>query len=117
MRRILLAALMLAAMFSIAQAPRVTAQILLVDNTYFVTELQPGKERIGVALSKGTDTQNWVHIKSDTKINLRKWSGKSFTDHAVNPARLFTHLKYGSKMRVYGGRAMDGSVVAKKIWL
>ena len=96
----------------------VSAQLVLVDNEYYVTEMRPGKGEFGVALSRGQYTQNWVHVKFDTKIAHRRWlgQGKGFVDETVSPDRLFSMLKLGSKVRVNGGRNFDGSVTAKRIW-
>lgn len=98
--------------------PPASAQLVLVDNEYYVTEMRPGKGEFGVALSRGQYTQNWVHVKLDTKIAHRRWlgAGKGFIDESVSPERLFSLLKLGSKVRVNGGRNFDGSVTAKRIW-
>ncbi|NDD27452.1 MAG: hypothetical protein EB084_04215 [Proteobacteria bacterium] len=110
--------LAIAFMVLIVSSAPATAQLVLVDNEYYVTEMRPGKGEFGVALSKGQYTQNWVRLKLDTKIAHRRWlgQGKGFVDETVSPERLFSMLKIGSKVRVNGGRNFDGSVNAKRIW-
>jgi hypothetical protein len=94
------------------------AQVVLVDNQYYVTELRPGKNEFGVALKKGEYTKNWVHVKSDTRISMRRWlgQGRGFKDQVIPADRLFNVLRLGMKVRVAGGRNWDGSTNAKQIW-
>lgn len=101
----------------VVNAQRASAQLLLVTGEYYVTELRPNKYQIGIALNKGDDTRNWVNVKDDTKINLRKWHGGGFTDVQINRDQLFRVLHPGSKFKVTGGRDWDQTIVAKKIWI
>lgn len=94
----------------------VAAQMVLVDNTYYVTELRPGKMEFGVALHRGEYTKNWVHVRQSTRIVMRKWRGHAFRDYVISSDRLWNVLRLGMKVRVAGGRNWDGSTNAKQIW-
>jgi len=97
-------------------ASQADAQLLLVTGEYYVTELRPNRNQIGIALSKGDDTRNWVNVRGDTKIIRRKWTGHAFVDQALNSDQLFAVLHPGMKFKVSGGRDWDQTIVAKKIW-
>lgn len=94
------------------------AQMVLVDSSYYVTEMKPGKMEFGVALKRGEFTRNWVHVKSDTRINRRIWlgGGRGFRDNSISRDHLWTVLRLGMRVHVEGGRAWDGSVSARRIW-
>lgn len=118
MRTPRLTALLLAAITLFVIAAPTSAQMILVDNEYYVTELRPNKSEFGVALDKGEYTKNWVHVRRDTKISMRRrlGEGKGFVDEVIPPDRLWSVLRLGTKVRVSGGRNWDGSVSAKQIW-
>lgn len=114
LHRVLLLALAIAALSVPAYA-----QLVTVDDEFYVTDLRAAKHEIGVAGNKGADTRNWIHVRSECTINLRQWlgNGRGFRDQRISRERLFQLLKQGSKIKVHGGRAWDQSIVAKKIWL
>ena len=115
----LLAALLLAVpatALTLARPTPVSAQLVVVNKDYVVTELRPGKMQIGVAETKGADTRNWVCLKSTTRVNMRTWDGHRFIDKRIPPADVFRYLHPGRRFKVEGGRDWDQTVVAKKIW-
>jgi hypothetical protein len=118
MRAPLTIALMTLALFVSLGARPLSAQMVLVDNEYYVTEMRPGKNEFGVALKKGEYTKNWVHVRNDTRISHRVWlgQGRGFQDRIISPSRLWSVLRLGMKVRVAGGRNWDGSCNAKQIW-
>ena len=115
--RLFVLAAVLAAAFVSYTVPS-SAQIVLVDNDYWVTEMRPGKMEFGVTLKRGEYTKNWVHVKSDTRISKRRWlgQGRGFVDDRISQDRLWNFLRLGMKVHVAGGRDWDGSVSAKRIW-
>lgn len=116
--RLLFCLLILVAAAAFGTAPS-SAQLVLVDNQYYVTELRPGKDVFGVALHRGEYTKNWVHVRYDTKVSVRHWLSRArgFRDQIISPRSIFNYLRLGSRIRVQGGRDWDGSVVARRIWI
>jgi hypothetical protein len=92
------------------------AQLIVVKKDYYVTELLPGKMKLGIAEEKGKETRNWVCIKDTTKVNMREWDGHAFRDKRIAPVDIYKHLKIGQRFQVEGGRDWDQTIVAKKIW-
>lgn len=96
------------------------AQMLLVTGDYRVTDVDQSEQRIGIALREDdpNERQNWVYIRPDTKINVRRsLSGGAFRDDLVTFQEAWSVIRKGSKLRVHGGRDWDGTIVAKKIWM
>lgn len=112
MKRFTLALILMLAAFGVAHA-----QLVLVTAEYYVTEVKQDDSRVGVALHRGDDTRNWVHVKFDTKINQRTWHDGGFTDAIIPPEQFWRVVKPGMRFKVSGGRAWDQSIVAKKIWI
>jgi len=86
-----------------------TAQLLVVDEELYVTELRPDKMKIGTSAAKMSDTRGWVKIEGATRVYRR--NGK-----AVSQAFMWKNLKRGMKIKVHGGGDWDTNVVAKKLW-
>lgn len=105
-RRIILALLILMALLP---AVPTSAQLIVVDQELYVTELRPDKMKIGTSAAKISETRGWVKLEGDTKIFRR--NGKP-----VSQAFMWKNLKRGMKIKVHGGGDWDTNVVARKIW-
>ncbi len=111
-------ALALAAL--VVWAGRAQAQILMVTGEYRVTDVDRPEQRIGIALRADDPNrrQNWVHVRSDTRIVRRVWlQGGAFRDEVMTWNGFFDYVHKGTLLKVHGGRNWDGSITAKKIWL
>ncbi len=119
MQRVLALCLVLAAWCTLATAsPPARAQILLVTSDYRVVDLDPDKNRIGVALieSKPNVRQNWVYVRLETEVVKRHQKDGWIRDEILKPEELWTSLQKGDVIRVQGGRGWDGSITARSIW-
>jgi len=99
---------------------RAQAQLLMVTGEYRVTDVDRSGQRLGVALRADDPDrrQNWVNVRSDTKIVRRIWlKGGAFRDEVMTWNGFFDHVRKGTQLKVHGGRGRDGTITAKKIWL
>ncbi len=112
--------LALALLILASLAGRAQAQILMVTGEYRVTDVDRSGQRLGVALRADDPDrrQNWVNVRSDTKIVRRVWlKGGAFRDEVMTWNGFFDHVRKGTQLKVHGGRGWDGTITAKKIWL
>ena len=116
MRKLLLT---LTALLVTVAAPT-NAQLLTVTGEYRITEVDRGGQRIGVAFRKDNPkrTQNWVYIRPDTRVNLRRSLGRGvFRDEVLNYENSWNEFRVGRPIKLHGGRGWDGTISAKKIWM
>ncbi len=103
-----LAALMFLAAATLSAIPA-QAQLFVIDEELYVTEVRPDHNKIGTSAGKTGSTRGWIKIEGRTKIYRR--NGK-----AVSQATMWKSLKRGMKIKIHGGGDWDTNVVAKKIW-
>lgn len=83
------------------------AQLVTVDERYYVTEVRPDKHKIGVSAGPDGKTRTWVVIDGRTRVSRGGYVVSSNAVYKIRP---------GTRIRVQGGRDFDQSVVARKIW-
>ena len=96
------------------------AQLLTVTGDYRITDVDKANQRVGIAIREDDPNrrQNWLYIRPDTHINVRRQVGRgAFRDEQVSWEGAWSVLKKGRKIRIHGGRDWDGTIVAKKIWM
>ncbi|MGM9999657.1 MAG: hypothetical protein ACI38Q_09770 [Candidatus Bruticola sp.] len=108
-------AIVLAAL--LATAPQAQAQLILASGTYRITELDQGKERIGIAQldANPTVTQNWVYLRLKTKVTKRFSQNGWLRDENIPVSEIFSVIEKGDIIKVEGGRDWNGSITAKDI--
>jgi hypothetical protein len=92
------------------------AQLWVMDQHYFVTELRPSKSEIGVSHDNDGVADRWVHIDKNTQIAMNVYSGAYRKTVMISPDQLWSKLQPGMRVKVHGGRRWDGNVHADKIW-
>ncbi len=88
------------------------AQMLVLTEDLWVTEVRHDKNKIGTTNKKGTPTRSWVDVEGKTRV-FRKVGGKQVP---VSQGEMWRTLKKGARIRVHGGGDWDMHIVAKKIW-
>ncbi|MGM9992597.1 MAG: hypothetical protein ACI376_07125 [Candidatus Bruticola sp.] len=108
-------AILLAAL--LAASPKAQAQLILASGTYRITELDQGKERIGIAQldANPTVTQNWVYLRLKTKVTKRFSQNGWLRDESIPVSEIFSVIEKGDIIKVEGGRDWNGSITAKDI--
>lgn len=95
------------------------AQILWVTGDYKVVCLDTERHRIGISLaSEPTNTrQNWCYLNLDSQMLVKVYDEDGWAKEIAVPSyQILERLKAGDYIRINGGRAMDLSITAKKIW-
>ncbi len=89
------------------------AQLVTVTDKYRVVEVQPDRQRIGIADLDADPKvrQNWVNVEHDTKT-YRKVNGE---DQEMDKTDLIDSLKPGDIIFVHGGRKWSGKISAKVV--
>lgn len=116
--RLLPMILLLVSMGFLVHAIPAQAQLVTVNEEYYVTELRMDKNKIGVAVGRTRETRNWVRVDGNTRVARRVWVTKhSYRDEVIAQPAMWKLLKPGKRIKVQGGRDWDQTVVARKIWL
>lgn len=96
------------------------AQLLWVTGNYRVVALDQHKHRIGVNLvdaPQDARRQNWAYLDLNTKLFVKTYDAEGWAKEVEVPAsEILGTLKIGDKVLINGGRGMDLSIAAKKIW-
>ena len=92
------------------------AQIVLVDNRYYVTEVRPDHNRIGISEGRDFRTRTWVDVEPRTRISTSLHRGRYLREINLSRREMFDRLKPGMRIHVNGGRDWDQHIVAKRIW-
>ena len=98
------------------------AQLVVVEDTFRIVEVDHTQNRIGIAKPDADPNvrQNWLYIEPDTKAATRHYSGGYFRDRVYTGTETIVDLAEmheGQLFKVNGGRDWDGSIDASKIWL
>lgn len=83
------------------------AQLVTVDERYYVTEVRRDQHKIGVSSGPDGKTRTWVVIDQRTRVSRNGYVVSRNAVYGIRP---------GTRIRVQGGRDFDQSVAAKKIW-
>lgn len=94
------------------------AQLVRVRNDYYVTELRPAKNMIGIARTNSGRTQNWVEVTPTTRLGIETRHDKraGYSMRYLSHNEIWTALRPGSHIRVEGGRDWNNHVKARLIW-
>ena len=98
------------------------AQLIVVEDTYRIVEVDDQENRIGIANPDANPnvTQNWVYVEADTKASARQYTNGLFSDRVYTDTEQIidlAELHEGELFKLNGGRDWDGSIDASKIWL
>jgi hypothetical protein len=104
-----LGAIVLLLALCLVQAAPLYAQLMVVDEEVYVTELRPDKNRIGISSGRTGNTRGWIKIEGGTQVFRR--NGRQ-----VSQSQLWRSLRRGMRVKVHGGGDWDTNVVAKKLW-
>lgn len=88
------------------------AQLVIVDERYYVTEIRADQNKIGISEGQDGKTRTWVDVESKTRIATSVGSRST----NITRRQMYSSLKPGTRIRVNGGRDWDQHIVAKKIW-
>jgi hypothetical protein len=98
------------------------AQLVVVEDTYRIVEVDDQENRIGIAKPDADPNvrQNWVYVEADTKAAARHYQNGLFHDRVYSDTEQIIDLAEmheGELFKLNGGRDWDGSIDASKIWL
>lgn len=89
------------------------AQLIVVTQKLYVSEVRPDHYKIGISPHPGVKTRSWVKVDGRTRVYRRL--GRRLV--RISHYELWHTLHRGDHIKVHGGADWDLNIVARQIWI